>query len=74
MHDKIRTYIQKNLGSGRIGNDSELVRTGVIDSMAVPQLVSYLQKTFAVRIPAQKLSPDRFRNVDAIVQLVKSAR
>jgi acyl carrier protein len=55
-----------------IGLDDDLVDSGILDSMAIMQLVAYLEKQFGITIPTEEIDPEHFATVTALAGLVKS--
>ena len=51
-----------------------LLSSELLDSMALIELVAYLQKTFGIRIPSSRLTKEQFETVERIVQLVEALR
>jgi len=72
MKDKttIKQFITNELMRGKNVSDLEvtdnLIETGVIDSMGIQILVSYLEKNFSISIADEDLIPDNFETIDAI--------
>jgi acyl carrier protein len=69
----IRTFIQDELMFGdasvKIDSDTSLCN-GIIDSIALMELVAFLEERFGIQIEDEDLSADNFRTVAAIEQLV----
>jgi acyl carrier protein len=76
MKDKIsiKEFIKKELIRGKGISDLEdtdnLLESGVIDSLGIQILVSYLEKDYAIRIADDDLIPENFETVDAIWSLI----
>ena len=72
MKDKetIRQFVKSDLMRGKNVFDLEvtdnLIETGVIDSLGIQILVSFLEKNFSVSIADEDLIPDNFETIDAI--------
>lgn len=63
----VGTYITADLLDGHsIGNDENLLLGGMIDSLGVMRLVSFLEKNFMIKIPPDHVTLDNFVSVDAI--------
>ena len=62
--------------SARKGADpspsEELFETGVLDSFELPDLVSALEKEFAVSIPDADLRPKNFSSIEQIEKYLES--
>ena len=78
LKQRIRTFVQENLALGKgvtVTNDQEsLVDSGVIDSLGVFQLVSFLEETFQVRIGDSEIVLENFRSIDDIERFVTRKR
>ena len=72
MKDKtfIQDFIIKELIRGKNISDPDvtdnLIESGIIDSLGIQLLVSYLEKNFSVSIADADLIPENFETVDAI--------
>ena len=66
----IQEFIQKELIRGKNISDLDvtdnLIESGVIDSLGIQLLVSYLEKNFSISIADADLIPENFETVDAI--------
>jgi len=62
--DAIQTYISDTLlegQSGAIDVEQDLLTTGILDSLNVMKLASYLEETGSISIPAQDVVFHTFR-------------
>jgi acyl carrier protein len=63
-------YIQKDLAIGRskpIHPDENLFSSGVLDSIAVMQLVLFIEERLGVKVPDSDLAFENLQSVSAIV-------
>jgi len=84
MQDAVRgpllAFIRSDLVRGQTGVDLEkdsLIDTGLIDSVGILKLVTFIDTQFGVHISDDDLVPENFDRVDAIVKLIgerKAAR
>lgn len=51
---------------------TELITTGILDSLATLKLVAYLEETFGIRVEAHEASVDHLNTVAQIADLVKA--
>jgi acyl carrier protein len=69
----VRRFIQDDLmfgdASASIDNDTPLCE-GIIDSIALMELVAFLEEEFRIQIDDADLTADNFRTVAAIERLV----
>ena len=54
-----------------VDDSVDLLQGGVIDSLGVLDLVSFLQKEFAVTIEDDDLTPENFKSIDCMAQFVE---
>lgn len=57
---------------GSIGPDTELVESGHIDSLAILDLVVFVEERFGVQLTADDLNPQNLASVAALASLVAS--
>ena len=57
-----------------IGDDTELINTGVLDSLATLNLVSWLEERFGVRVEAHEIDVDHLNTLSLIADLVAAKR
>ena len=66
----IQEFIKKELVRGNNISDLDvtdnLIESGVIDSLGIQLLVSYLEKNFSMSINDSDLIPENFESVEAI--------
>jgi len=68
-------YIQNNLLSGKgkieLSPEDDLLGSGLIDSMGVMRLVSFVEETFNIKIPPEDIVIENFMDVKAITNYVE---
>ena len=72
---QIRQWVQETAerkGIGAVTDDESLTTNGVIDSLAIFRLVSFLEETFGVRIADEEIVNDNFKSINEIERLVSS--
>lgn len=82
MNDDIRSAVRAHLlddalqgeDPANLADDLPLRTSGVLDSMGVIRLTSFLEDRFAIRIEAHETGVDNFDTVDAIVAFVAAKR
>ena len=53
---------------------SELVRSEIIDSYGIVELIEFIEQNFAIRFPDEEIKPDNFRTVTDIATCVARIR
>ena len=57
-----------------VGPDDDLLASGIVDSLGVSQLVTFVQDRYGVRVADGDLDPSNFRNVRAIEAFIARKR
>lgn len=72
---KIVDYIRSNFvkaGEYKNFDDISLLEEGIIDSVAVLELILFLEETFAISIEDEEIIPDNLDSVNKLVIFVQS--
>ena len=75
IKDQIREFVQEvanTKGVSSFTDQESLTENGVIDSLSIFRLVSFLEEKFRVRIGDEEINNDNLQSVEAIEQLVLS--
>ena len=56
----------------KVGPDDSLFESGVLDSFALPEMVSVLEEEFAIKVPDSDLTPRRFESIANIERYIES--
>jgi acyl carrier protein len=71
---ELETFIVDEIALGRgistIAPDDDLLAGGIIDSLGVTQLVTFLEDHCGIRITDDELTPENFRTLAAIQAFV----
>ena len=75
---ELEAFILEEIALGRelesIDPDEDLLARGVIDSLAVTQLVAFLEERYSIRVTDEELIPDNFRSVARMEAFVERKR
>lgn len=75
---RLQHFIEQELMGGepdrRIGEDDELLLSGIVDSLGVFRVVSFIETELGVRVPAEDVTLEHFQTVAAMVRYVESRR
>lgn len=78
LKDQIREFIQVQLaepkGIASFTDDESLMETGVIDSLGIFRLVSFLEEDLKVRVSDEEINADTLKSVNSIEELVLRKR
>jgi acyl carrier protein len=71
---ELEAFVVEELAVGRglrsVGPDDDLLAAGIVDSLGVTQLVTYLEDRFGIRVTDEELTPANFRSVAAIESFI----
>lgn len=71
----ILNFIVENYADGgSVNAQTELVRSEIIDSHGIVELVEFLEKTFSISFPDEFFVPDNFQTAQAISACVERIR
>lgn len=72
LAEEIYTYIKNELNhSSDFDSAASIVKEGIVDSMGILTLVSFLEKRYHVEIDFEEITPDNFKNIGAITRFIK---
>jgi acyl carrier protein len=70
----IREFVLDRLAptSGRVevGDEEDLIDSGIVDSLGIFQLVAFLEERFGIAIGDEEITPENFGSLMAIERLV----
>ena len=73
IHSRLERFLLSESSAAdreRIVADEDLLAAGLLDSLGVLQLTSFLEKSFAVSVDADDVVADNFRSIDSLIDLV----
>ncbi|MFQ5708607.1 MAG: acyl carrier protein [bacterium] len=74
----IKTFLLQEMMFERdeslLSEDAPLLEKGIIDSLGIQQLVTFLQAKFNVIIPDEEVIPENFESIRSISNLVERIR
>jgi acyl carrier protein len=76
IHDAVKDFILKEFLPGEdpsaLTDDTALMTTGILDSLATLKLVTYLEEKFEIHVEAHEADAENLNTVADIVRLVAS--
>ncbi len=70
----LRSIQKPGVAVESLGLDDPLVASGLLDSMAIMQIVVYLEETYGIDFAAGGFDPDRLASMASIMGLIEQAR
>jgi acyl carrier protein len=71
LEDYVLAEIAAGLGKKTLDPDEDLLDQGVIDSLGLMKLISFMEETFSIKIPDDEIVPDNFQSINRMVKLVE---
>lgn len=69
--NEIEGFIVERITQGeKIAHDEDLLAADVLDSLAIAELVAFLEARFGIRVSDDDLMPENFKTIDEIVAFV----
>jgi acyl carrier protein len=75
INAQIRDYIAKNLLFSDDGfkykDDDSFLNEGIVDSVGVMELISFVDSTFNIKVDPSEVSPENFDSVNKLAAFVR---
>lgn len=68
--ETIYSFISKSINIHNISADEDLFDSGIVNSLFSIQLITFIEKTFDIRITSDDLDMDNFKSVNAVYNFV----
>ncbi|HET7791554.1 MAG TPA: acyl carrier protein [Gemmatimonadales bacterium] len=76
VQERVRAYVRENFlymrPDWKLGDDDPLLRTGVVDSIGVIELVEFVQGEFRIGVAEEEITEQNFGTLAAIARFVSS--
>ena len=70
--ERIKGFLAKQFpATKKTGIDESLLKTGLIDSLGILDVVAFLEKEFAIAITDEELLPENFESIRSIANFVQ---
>ena len=70
----VRLFVIERLapagGVDALGDEDDLIDSGVVDSLGIFQLIAFLEERFGIKIGDEEITPENFGTIAAIDRLV----
>lgn len=75
LNNEIRDFLIKHRasqGASDFDDQESLLEQGIIDSLTMVDLITFLESSYKIRIEDDEMTPENFDSLSAIVALVES--
>lgn len=69
-HEIIRNYILENINVPALDDDFDIFEAGIVNSLFAIELMTFLEKSFAIKVTMDDLDMQNFKSVNAASQFV----
>ena len=69
----IITEVNPDLNLKSLGDDEPLIDSGIVDSLGVLRILSFLDETFGVDLSSNEIKLENFKDVRTICRMVEQA-
>ena len=74
VSQQVASLFPEALGIEPPGEDVDLIEQGVLDSLALVELLFAIERHFEIEIPPEQLEADRFRTIGRLADLIAECR
>jgi acyl carrier protein len=78
MNDTIKKFIRDEILSGEVDgeltDETDLLLSGMIDSIGLIRLIAFLEEEYRVQVPPEEVTIDRFRSISTMVRYLTELR
>ena len=70
IRDTVRRFIRSSINGARLKDDDNLFESGVVNSLFAVQLMTFIEKAFAIEIGMDDLEIENFKSLNATTAFV----
>jgi len=70
IKEALRGFILRSVRVPALGDDEDLFESGIVNSLFAVQLMTFVEKTFAIEVEMADLEIDNFRSLNATTGFV----
>jgi acyl carrier protein len=71
LQELIRNYVLESVNIAEIENDCDLFESGIVNSLFAIELMTFLEKTFEIKVTMDDLDMDNFKTINASSEFVR---
>jgi acyl carrier protein len=70
VKDTVRRFILSSIAITKLDDDDDLFESGIVNSLFAVQLMTYIEKTFAIEVGMDDLDIENFKSLNATTAFV----
>lgn len=74
VKDAVRRFILSSINETQLGDDDNLFESGIVNSLFAVQLMTFLEKTFAIELETDDLDIENLKSLNATAAFVLRKR
>ena len=64
------TDIAADLGRKSLDPEEDLLEKGIIDSLGIMKLITFIEQTFGIKVNDEEIVPENFQNLNSIAGFI----
>lgn len=72
--DVIRGFIMENVSAAELDDDFDIFESGMVNSLFAIELMTFLEKTFEIKVTMDDLDMENFKSVSAAGRFVQQKK
>lgn len=74
IQETILRFLREKTGQADIAPDTELLKSGLVNSLFALEMVVFVETTFGLKLGRKDITPENFSSADQITALVERLR
>jgi methoxymalonate biosynthesis acyl carrier protein len=70
VKETVRNFILSSIAIPKLADDDDLFESGIVNSLFAVQLMTYIEKTFAIEVGMDDLDIENFKSLNATTAFV----
>ena len=70
IKETVRDFISNSVKIAGVNDDENLFETGIVNSLFAVQLMTFIEKTFAIEVGPEDLDIENFKSLNAMMAFV----
>jgi len=70
IKETVRRFILSSIAIAKLDDDDDLFESGIVNSLFAVQLMTYIEKTFAIEVGMDDLDIENFKSLNATTAFV----
>jgi methoxymalonate biosynthesis acyl carrier protein len=70
VRETVRGFILSSINIAHLGDDDNLFETGIVNSLFAVQLMTFIEKAFAIEVATEDLDIENFKSLNAAAAFV----